>query len=255
MKSMLIVALGLLQISSIMANNVPFKRVEREDLYRHFFNESSTDSCKDRTSCRMLRRHLIRDSKNCHMDPTDVQVVSNYVEAQINRPLDISGTVSYLGIAPGSYGYDVFKDDRGNLFLETSIYFNNLEDFSSSQIASLERKFERAGQIWTDYNRFSANPITFKLKLTRDRSAAKIKAKLKRKFTRGPYFSRWSLAWSSSTISHEMGHMMGLDDEYSNTPFGGSMANCSRSSIMCNSHGGTPKDYQYYLILRRMLCN
>jgi hypothetical protein len=255
MKSFLIVALGLLQVSATLANNVPFNRVDREDLYRHFFNESSTSSCKDRVNCKMLRRHLIRDSKNCQMDPMDVQVVTNYVEAPIAKPLGVSGTVSYLGIAPGSYGYDVYKDNNGNLHLETSIYFNNLEDFSASQIASLERKFERAGEIWTNGNRFTANPITFKLKLNRQRRGAKISAKLKRNFTRGPYFSRWSMRWGTTTIAHEMGHMLGLDDEYSNNPFGGSMAGCNRSSIMCSSHGGRPMDYQYYLIFRRMLCN
>lgn len=246
--------LGLTTTMSAHAQNVPLQKVSREDLYRHFFSINSDDQCKERTNCRMLRRHLIRDTKNCEMDPTDVEVVSNYVEANRSNPETIKGAIKYLGVAPGKYEYDTFIDERGRLNIETSIYFKNLDKFSASEISRLESRMKTAANKWTQGNRFSANPVIFHLKLARKRSEGKIKAKLKKNYTRGPYFSRWSMRWGSSTIAHEMGHMLGLDDEYSNNPFGGSLANCNTSSIMCNP-GASPKDYQYYLIFRRMLCN
>ncbi len=254
MKTLIALAICALGLSSAYGQNGPFKKVSREDLYNHFFSINSDDQCKDHTNCRMLRRHLIRDTRNCEMDPTDVEVVSNYVEASSGRPETISGAMSYLGIAPGKYEYDTFIDERGRLNVETSIYFNNLDEFSDSQIARLQSRFKAASQKWTDNNRFSANPVVFRLKLAKKRSEGKIKAKLKRNFTRGPYFSRWSLSWGTATIAHEMGHMLGLDDEYSNNPFGGSLAGCNRSSLMCSSHSGRVMDYHYYLIFRRMLC-
>ncbi len=248
----IVVFLGFSTI--VNARNTPLQRVEREDLYSHFFNINSEDNCKGSISCSMLRRHLIRDSKNCLMDPTDTEVVSNYVSTSAARPSEISGSISYLGVAPGKYAYDIYLDSEGKLNVETSIYFKNINEFSARQIESLKTKMKRASDVWTNNNRFSANPVKFHLLLAKSRSEAKIVAKLKRKFTRGPYFSRWSLSWSASTIAHEMGHMLGLDDEYSNNPFGGSMAKCSYNSVMCNSNSGRPQDYQYYLIFRRMLC-
>lgn len=238
----------------VNAQNAPLQRVQKEDLYRHFFNINSDDSCDQKTSCSMLRRHLKRDSKSCLMDPTDTEVITNFVEASASRPNEVSGTMSYLGVAPGKYAYDTYLDNQGRLNIETSIYFKNLNEFTERQIQGLKNKMQTASEIWTNSNRLSSNPVIFKLKLATKRSDAKIVAKLKSKYTRGPYFSRWSLAWNSSTIAHEMGHMLGLDDEYSNNPLGGSMANCLYSSIMCNSHAGRPQDYQYYVIFRRMLC-
>lgn len=257
MKNLLALAACVFSITATMptyAQNVPLQKVSREDLYRHFFSINSDDQCKESTNCRMLRRHLIRDTKNCEMDPTDVEVVSNYVEATAAKPETIKGSIRYLGVAPGKYEYDTFIDENGRLNVETSIYFKNLDDFSDAKISRLEGRMKAAAARWTDNNRFSANPVIFHLKLAKNRRDAKIKAKLKEGWTRGPYFSRWSLSWGTATIAHEMGHMLGLDDEYSNNPMGGSLAGCNTSSIMCNSFGGTPKDYQYYMIFRRMLC-
>lgn len=243
---------SLLATQSLMA--APLRTVSREELFNHFFRASSTEECKRNTNCKMLRRHLIRDSKSCHMDPTDVESISNFVENTISRPLSVSGTISYLGVAPGKYGYFSYIDDEGTLNIETRIHFSNLNDFSEYQIDSLKSKMARAGENWTYGNRLTDAPVRFKLTLVKDKRYAHISAKLKRDFTRGPYFSRWSLAWGSETITHEMGHMLGLDDEYSNNPFGGSISGCNTSSLMCYSHGGRPMDYHYYLIFRRLLC-
>jgi len=246
-----------LGVAALMASQsfaLPFEQVSREELYTHFFNIQSDDECKENTSCRMLRRHLIRDTNNCEMNPMDVDIASNYVQADSRDPMDISGAIRYLGVAPGTYGYDTFVDPTGTLVIESRMHFSNLDDYSAAQIQSMQSKMNRAAEKWTSNNTYSDYPVRFSLKITKNRSDAHISAKLKRKFTRGPYFSKWSLSWTTSTVAHEFGHLLGLDDEYSNNPFGGSMKNCSHSSIMCNSNRGRVQNYHYYLIFRRLLC-
>ncbi|MCR9204639.1 MAG: hypothetical protein NXH75_08690, partial [Halobacteriovoraceae bacterium] len=68
--------LAVVTLSGIVTTQAtPLRQVSREDLYNHFFRVSETSDCKEITGCKMLRRHLIRDSKSCHMDPSDVEVI------------------------------------------------------------------------------------------------------------------------------------------------------------------------------------
>ncbi len=68
-------------------------------------------------------------------------------------------------------------------------------------------------------------------------------------FTRGPYFAQWGSVWGPDAVAHELGHVMGLNDEYSEVS---GQAHCG-SSIMC--HPLDPvRSYHEYLILRRAYC-
>lgn len=232
-----------------------FQEIGKNDLYEHFFGIDNSKACKKNTSCKMLRRHIARDSKKCVMKPEEVGAAENYVlQSSGNNSNNVTGTIRYLGTVPGKYGYDTFVDATGALVIESRIHFSNINTFEQSDIDYLKKKLQRAADVWTRNNSFTDYPVRFRLLLEENRRKAHISAKLLTRRTRGPYFSKWYLYWSDSTMAHEFGHILGLDDEYANNPFGGSIAGCSTRSIMCYSQGGTPQNYHYYVIFRRLLC-
>lgn len=62
-------------------------------------------------------------------------------------------------------------------------------------------------------------------------------------------------------VAHELGHMMGLDDEYNQLRNTTHMGNpgvdrdeCNALSIMCSDTYGDPQSYHYYVLQRRRLC-
>ena len=249
MKQLLLLAVVLPSISFGAGNS----SVSRTELYQKLFNIDSTANCKKKTNCRMLRRHLIRDNKNCQMDPLLVEIADQQINQTVENKLKISGRMKFLGIAPAPYKYYLYNAQGGLPTLRARILISNADEFSTSDLDRLRSKLSAAGKIWSRNNPYEYK-MDFDFDITTDSKEATVSVKLVRGSTRGPYFSKWSLGWSTTTIAHEMGHVMGLDDEYSNNPLGGSMANCNRSSLMCSSYGGSPLMYHYYLIFRRALC-
>src|SRR5262249_20674365 len=91
---------------------------------------------------------------------------------------------------------------------------------------------------------------------------------------RTPYDVTWGEGWSWHLIAHEIGHMMGLDDEYgqlrktwghvlnedvrwdADAELKANWLQCNLKSLMCDSKGedSTPQRYHYYVILRRRFC-
>lgn len=132
--------------------------------------------------------------------------------------------------------------------------FNNNENLSPSTLALMQRKFDEAAVIWTRSQPSGLN-LQFDFKAVVNDSNA-VSATLVDEETRGPYDMTWSTQWEPEVIAHELGHVMGLTDEYSQlrVSFGiGSGENrsrCSYQSIMCNSYA-KPQPIHYYIILRR----
>ncbi len=250
MKNVLFVAI----FSLLAGKSMAFETMSNEEIYEYFYGIESRRECRKHTSCRMLRRHIIRDSKTCRINPIEVGVTDNFVlQSSGARENNVTGSMRYLGVVPAKYGYDTYFDITGTIVIEGRIHFSNLDEFSETTISRLENRFKAASDVWTNGNRFSDYPVRFSLKLERNRRNAHISARLQDDWTRGPYFSKWSLSWSIKTLAHEFGHILGLDDEYSNTPLAGVLSRCNKRSIMCSPYG-VPQDYQYYVIFRRLLC-
>lgn len=228
--------------------------VSKLEIYKQLFNIASKAECKKNKACNMLKKHIVRDSNSCQMDPEQVEIVNHEVNQTFEDKLNIKGSIRYVNVVPGKYRYDVYSNNDAITEIRARIYIKNKDEFSEAQINSFRRKINEASKIWTNGNRYSF-PINFNFDITDDKNEATVKIKLVKDWTRGPYFKKWSLSWTSRTMAHEFGHVLGLDDEYSNRIGGGSDKKCNRSSLMCSSGSGSPWKYHYYLILRRILCS
>jgi hypothetical protein len=215
-------------------------------------------SSKDKsTKCKMIKRHIRRDTKKCIPHPHELsRIYDTLVDNNITKShaLKVRGANLYLGFVPGKYSYEVYLNEAKEMVIDSRIHFLNKNKFSEAEMAALQKKMNTAAWLWGNWSDLGF-PVAFKFTLAKKFKNGSIRtAFLQRKSTRGPYFHRWSTGWKYNTIAHEFGHMMGLDDEYKNSPWP-SNSKCDRHSIMCSSGRGTPQDYLYYLIIRRAYCS
>jgi len=208
----------------------------------------------------MVKRHLIRDLKACQVDPRYVDQMPQVLEENAVEEVKVQGRVAFLSIAPALYRYRISSFEKINfggkketgIKISAQIYFENYDKLNELDLALLQDRLDQAAEKWQMFSPYKY-PVKFHFTLAKEKSNEVISPHLLvGKYTRGPYFLWWSSIWGYHTISHEMGHVMGLDDEYSNTPFR-KMTKCDRNSIMCTS--GDPFPYHYYVIFRRGLCD
>lgn len=249
MKKLLLLCLPLFLITSAESAKRP-KRLERV----------SKNEIADKIPCnlpqckRLIKRHLIRDIKGCQLDPNDVANAADIMKKAGLENKKVRGANLYLSFFPGSYSYDAQLDSDGGITINSKVYFNNHSKIKAKDLNHMREMLTRASKKWNQSNPYSF-PLRFNFELTLSRKQGDVKTRLVNDYTRGPYFHEWSTVWSSNVVAHEMGHVMGLDDEYSNT-FGAirdALTYCSRSSMMCGSSGAV-QEYHYYMIVRRLLC-
>lgn len=157
------------------------------------------------------------------------------------------GKITYVNFFPKPYRYDLYKEND-TLVIEVRVHFRNIQP---SEIQNIENELHEATNIWNkNRHYFSTNfKYAFRFLLETDKRRAHFSVKLKNK-TRGPYDTYWGRKWTSQTIAHEMGHMMGLGDEYGTIS---GHRKCIKDSIMCLSWRGKVMRFHYYFILRRLL--
>jgi hypothetical protein len=206
-------------------------------------------ACNGSTSsrCHFFKRSLNRDTKKCYPDKYKMDYLPFYFKTQHGKLKNVTGNIIYRGVFPGRYKYSVYLNSRDEITLSANVFFVN-KSYYSKEVQSLKSKFEFASKYWTDKNPYQS-PIRFVFNIVKEASKAHLKVFLQKDDTRGPYFLRWSSGWSRKTISHELGHLLGLDDEYEGSE------KCPKGSIMCTSSSGKPYEYHYYMILRRIICN
>ena len=219
-------------------------------------------------NCKFIKRNIIRDQKDCTPSARDVWDQSF---AHIKECKKISGKMGYVGAVYLPYKYSICPNSDGKHDLVIRVYIkkevkkHKSEDpklkqyFGNNMSIPLETKLERASEIWNEQNPLK-NRIKFKFKLVQTPEDADYKIDLTHAESRGPYCKQWSTTWNSNNIAHEIGHMLGLDDEY-NQIVGSALplyhftyneSYCNPESIMCDE--GQPKSYHYYMIFRRLLC-
>ena len=242
--------------------------------------------------CQMIRKHLSTDKiklkeltgneKKCLYPPSDIkETLETGSLSNLNQEIiKVRGNITYARFMRGRYGYDAYQED-GKLIIESRIYFKNeetLEEQSQApednqsialskpdeilefQYKSVQKRLTTAANYWSKNNPYNT-PIEFRFFITRSKEDAHLKTTLhldpKWTKARGPYFWNWNYKWNHNIITHEMGHVLGLNDEYSHNPFGSTFKPCNKPSLMCAGDKfqfPDMKKYMYYMILRRLKC-
>jgi hypothetical protein len=208
--------------------------------------------------CYFFKRNLYRTGmQDCLPDPALVFNSKSYR----GKNFHIKGFLSYMGIFPERFEYDVYEDSDA-IKISTKINFRYEEstgnDDNTYTVKLIKENLEeKSNSIWSKLDQNSLILLSLKL----DVPGSYFQPKLKYN-TRGPYYMAWPLEndqVDDYDRAHELGHIFGLDDEYNNlkaTFTSSSGSECSKHSLMCNTSDiGRVLDWHYYAILSRAFCN
>jgi hypothetical protein len=218
-------------------------------------------------ACLAIEDDLSRDSMGaCAPPPDDV----------FSRPLafarPVKGEIFYVGLDPREYAYDLFPLPDGML-VEVRVQLTGGLAGDPDVLAAMQRKMDLAADLWTRHAPGGRARFRF-VALANGDASPHFDVRLVRGEGRSPFDVAWGTEWSWHLLAHEIGHMMGLDDEYGQLrkTLGHALGreeawqaqpaekvewfHCDPASLMCDSKGETsvPLPYHYYVVLRRRFC-
>lgn len=202
-----------------------------------------------------VNKNLKADTLKCAPPEADVANLNKIYPSGSSANV-ITGQILHGKLVYGPYGYNVSYNGK-KFILQTNIHFRNPTSISAQGMKKIQGDLDKAAQFWTLNNPYSFD-VQFIFKITADKTKAHIRNIQLKNNVNGPYFRYWDPNWKVSTVAHEMGHTLGLLDEYNGIlavlPNGDAYKYCDIKSLMCNSGLGYQQKYHYYLILRRLLC-
>jgi len=146
------------------------------------------------------------------------------------------------------YTYDVQRTPLQTWLSEVRVHFQNA---TPADTKALSEKFTQAEALWNSNAVELDFPYRFHFQAVPTAKQAHFSVQLLDS-TRGPYDQFWARDWRARTIAHELGHMLGLGDEYQTLS---GEVDCLPASLMCDNNRGLPMKHHYYFILRRLLSN
>lgn len=156
------------------------------------------------------------------------------------------GSITYVGFWPMNYRYDVLQGENNRRIIRVKVHFKNA---SAQDLQQFQVKIKDAEAFWNASRPKLDFVYKFYFEVVTDPAQAHYSVNVLDS-TRGPYSINWGRDWSSHTIAHELGHMMGLGDEYETLT---GKVDCLRGSLMCESSSGALMPHHYYFILRRFI--
>jgi len=182
----------------------------------------------------------LKDSYQTFPDP-------ELIRARNLKPVStIRGTIAYVSIVKKKYFFDVLTATDGSLIVNVRVHFKNP---TPQDILDFTEKVQQAEDIWNAGRVVTDFSYRFKFDIVADEGQAHFSVRILDS-TRGPYDQFWSRDWIGNTLAHEIGHMMGLGDEYQTLT---GKFDCFKPSIMCTAWTGHMMPHHYYFILRRLI--
>lgn len=155
-----------------------------------------------------------------------------------------NGTMTYVYVFKKKYKYDVVFQNNRYIF-NVRIHFNGA---TPKDYIEFYKKIKLAEKEWNNSRLLTDFNYEFKFSVELDIKKAHYSVIILDS-TRGPYDTAWGRDWDGAVVAHEIGHMMGLGDEYQTAT---SVSDCLSHSKMCSTKGLLMK-HHYYFILRRLL--
>ncbi len=217
-------------------------------------------------ACLALESTLVRDSMvGCSPPP------SSLFATALPTRRRVLGDLAYVAIDPREYTYDLVPLGEGRLGVELRIAFR-ARDVGGDAGTAMQPKLDEAAALWTRHA--PGGRMTFAFRAVSPLDNPHYVIDLAPGEPRTPYDLTWGAGWSAHLIAHEVGHMMGLDDEYpqikktvghaigeepawrADAALRLSWFHCDLGSLMCDSKGpdAIPQPAHYYLIARRRFC-
>ena len=163
----------------------------------------------------------------------------------MSRPIQrVEGKITYAGFFPKKYQYDVSFSP----IIEHSVRIY-LIDATPQDMIDFKQKLKVAEEQWNQDRIEMDFDYAFSFAITTNQDDAHYSVKILDS-TRGPYDRNWGRNWTAVTIAHELGHMLGLGDEYDTIS---GKTDCLTTSLMCASWSGNLMYHNYYFILRRLV--
>ncbi len=189
-------------------------------------------------SFKSFQVHLL-DSYKTFIHPDQVNATNLRL-----RP-KVKGNITYVIIGK-RYEYDIVQ--RGDKAF-TILVRVHLKSPNNEDVMIFSQKIKQAENIWNSQKLAADFDYNFQFEIVTDPKLAHFSVNVKDK-TRGPYDTNWGRHWTGTVIAHEIGHMLGLGDEYETLS---GKINCLTSSLMCSSWSGRLMPHHYYFVLRRLM--
>lgn len=217
-----------------------------EALYKQIMR-AEDQSERPKETQKSFKVHL-QDTYSYFFSPDEIQA-QRLIQPQnpnIDTYRTVVGQITYVGLFRRTYRYDVISRVSGEKIFRVKVHFKNA---TPDDLQLAKQKMKRAEEIWNASIWPRDFIYSFRFEVVENEKESHFSVWLKDK-TRGPYDTYWSRGWGPRTYAHEVGHMLGLGDEYETLT---GRSDCLESSLMCSSSRGQMMVHHYYFVLRRLV--